>query len=268
MEQFCREIGLPEEAIGRVLEIHERADFHPDTRKLCCPESWEEGLSELKQAFGEDPLGYKMLCAQLRCAMDAWETYEKLGFSRKIYADTMAAFSRFVKEHMESFGTYGFDRDFWTVRQISCTLFRIGQLEYELVHRDGKPVLSMHIPSDADLSLPGLRASYLQARELLNPVFPEWADAPIYCESWLLSQNLPQLLPESSRILGFQRSYRITPVSRTDSNVLMWVYKNRDIPLAELPEQTSLQRSLKAFLLSGGVFRDGQGYLIEDPFLS
>lgn len=267
MEQFCREIGLPQEAIRRVMEVERSVDFHPDTRKLCCPESWDEGLSELKQALGEDPLGYQMLCAQLRCAMAAWETYEKLGLSRKIYVDTMAAFSRFVKEHMESFGTYGFDRDFWTVRQISCTLFRIGQLEYELIHREGKPTLGLHIPSDADLSLPGLRESYLQARKLIGSVFPDWDGAPIFCQSWLLSQNLPELLPESSRILAFQRSFQIQPVEQAKSSVLLWVYKNRDIPLAQLPEQTSLQRSLKAFLLAGGVFRDGRGYLIEDPFL-
>lgn len=268
MEYFCREIGLPEEVIRRVLEINTAADFQPDTHKLCCPESWEEGRSELKQALGEDPLGYKMLCAQLRCAMNAWKNYEKLGIPRKIYVDTMAAFSRFVKEHLESFGTYGFDRDFWTVRQISCMLLRIGQLEYELLRRDGKAILSLHIPSDADLSLPGLRASYLQARELIGSVFPEWTDAPIFCYSWLLSQNLPELLPESSRILGFQRSFRITPAPKTKTDVVLWVFKNRDIPLDELPEQTSLQRRLKAFLLSGGVFRDGQGYLIEDPFLN
>ncbi len=268
MEQFCREIGLPEEVIRRIVEVNAAPNFNPDTGKLCRAESWEEGLSEVKQMLGEDPLGDKMLCAQLRCAMKAWHTYEKLGFSRKIYVDTMRAFTRFVGEHLVSFGTYGFDRAFWTVRQISCRLFRIGQLEYELIHQDGRPVLALHIPSDADLSLPGLRESYVQARQILGQVFPEWTNAPIYCRSWLLSQNLPQLLPENSRILGFQRSFRITPVQEPNTSVLLWVFKNREIPLPQLPEDTSLQRRLKAFLLSGGVFLEGEGYLIEDPFLS
>ena len=268
MEQFCREIGLPEEAIRHVMVLHEHADFHPDTHKLRRPETWDEGLLELKQEFGEDPLGYKMLCAQLRCAMDAWKDYEEMGFSRQMYVDTMAAFSRFVKEHLDSFGTYGFDRDFWTVRQISCTLFRIGQLEYELIHRDGEPVVSMHIPSDADLSLPDLRASYLHAREILNEAFPVWSNASVFCQSWLLSLNLKKLLPESSRILGFQRSFRIEPVEQAKSSVLLWVYKNRDIPIDELPEDTSLQRSLKTFLKAGGEFHDGRGYLVDDPFIS
>ncbi len=83
MEQFCREIGIPEEAIHRVMLIHRCADFRPDTHKLRCPKTWDEGLLELKQEFGEDPLGYKMLCAQLRCAMEAWKDYEKMGFSHR-----------------------------------------------------------------------------------------------------------------------------------------------------------------------------------------
>lgn len=268
MEQFCREIGIPEEVVRHVTLIHGCADFRPDTHKLRCSETWDEGLLELKRELAEDPLGFKMLCAQLRCAMDAWKDYEKMGFSRQMYVDTMAAFSRFIKEHLESFGTYGFDRDFWTVRQISCTLFRIGQLEYELIHRDGKPVVSMHIPSDADLSLPDLRASYLLAREILNEAFPAWFNAPVFCQSWLLSLNLKQLLPESSRILGFQRSFRIESVEQAKSGVLLWVYKKRDIPIDELPEDTSLQRSLKTFLKAGGEFHDGRGYLVDDPFIS
>ena len=50
--------------------------------------------------------------------------------------------------------------------------------------------------------------------------------------------------------------------------MLQWVFKNPDLSPEELPEDTSLQRSLKAFLLAGGTFLNGEGFLCGDPFLS
>jgi len=41
-----------------------------------------------------------------------------------------------------------------------------------------------------------------------------------------------------------------------------------DIPNEKLPENTSLQRNVKAFLLSGGAFLSAEGVLAEEPFLS
>ena len=268
MEHLCREIGLAPEAAEAVAALDADPAFQPDIRRLLCAETWQEGLAQLKQTLGEDPKGFRMLCCQLRGAQNAWKTYEKLGLSRQIYADTMKAFARFVDEHIESYGTCAFDRGFWTVRQISCMLFRIGELEYELIRQNGRPVLSLHIPSDARMELPLLRSSVLQARQTLGAAFPDWAEAPIYCESWLLSPTLQTLLPAHSRILAFQRSFSITPLVPEENDVLQWVFKNPSLSPEELPEDTSLQRSLKAFLLAGGTFLNGEGFLCDDPFLS
>jgi hypothetical protein len=41
-----------------------------------------------------------------------------------------------------------------------------------------------------------------------------------------------------------------------------------DIPNGELPEKTSLQRNVKAFLLGGGAFLSAEGVLVEEPFLT
>lgn len=40
-----------------------------------------------------------------------------------------------------------------------------------------------------------------------------------------------------------------------------WVFKRRDIPLEDLPEETSLQKNMKAHLLSGGWVGEGMGCL-------
>ncbi len=237
-----------------------------DLAKLCAQIHMPEEVTPiLLSAPADDTLGFRTLRKHLLAACAAWERYRELGLSQQIYIDTMTAFSRFVREHRQSFGHYGFDRDFWTTRQTGCVLFRIGQLEYELLQEADQRFISLHIPSDTDLSCSCLRTSWEMAKPLLERIFPEFASVPWVCHSWLLSPDLHQLLPPDSRILSFQRSFSITP-GDDDGECKQWVYGREDIPNGELPENTALQRNLKAFLLAGNTFRSGRGELIEDPF--
>ena len=266
MEVLCRRIGMPEEVTRRVLAIHGDPGFCPELSKLTREQTWEEGLAELKGALGADPNGMNMLCCMLRCALAAKETYCRLGLSDEIYFHTMGCFSRFVGEHLESYGRYGFDRGFWTVRQVSCRLLRIGELEYELIRLDGRFVISSHIPTDVQLRTPLLRASVEQAREVLSRTFPDYANAPMFCRSWLLSPALEELLPPDSNILAFRRSFHITTLPTPSTGVILWVFKNPKLDPEDYPENTTLQRNLKAWILAGKPFPDAKGFLAADPF--
>ena len=266
MEHLCRAIGMPEAVTRRLLELDARPRVLP-VEKLLLRDTWDEGLQELRQAIGEDPDGFQMLHTQLRCALTARATYEQLGLSDQIYTDTMAAFSRFVKEHLVSFGRYGFDRGFWTVREIACVLFRIGELEYCLTQKDGQNVICLHIPSDADLTTSKLHRSYTDAKAILQRSFPDYADVPIISESWLFSPVLQNFLPEDSRILRFQQSFDIRPGRDGRDDVRLWVFRNPNLPLEQLPEDTRLQRLLKPYLCRGGAFPLGEVTLRPDPFL-
>lgn len=265
LETLCHAIQMPQEVTAQLLALD--AGEAPEISGLRSPELWEQAREELKQALGEDPLGLKELWCMLRAALAAWADYQALGLSREIYIATMGCFSRFVREHSQSYGVYGFDRGFWTVRQISCRLFRIGELEYELTQEEGQARISLHIPTDVCLALPGLRQSYTAARELLGRAFPAYRDAPYFCQSWLLSPQLGELLSPGSHILAFQRSFRLQAVPGQSQGVIQWVFKNPSLPPDRWPEDTSLQRKLKAFLLGGGVFQEGRGFLRDDPFL-
>lgn len=267
MEELCRRIGMPEEVTEILLQLHRNPNFQPDLTPLTREETWESGLVDLQKTLGDDPHGFGILYCMLRCALKVKGQYHKIGLSDKIYYDTMACFSRFVREHKESYGCYGFDRDFWTVRQISCRLFRIGQLEYELVNRAGERCVSLHIPTDVDFQLPLLRESWLLAQEVLFRVFPEYRGAPFVCHSWLLSPDLELLLPPMSNILAFQRSFHILPLEKPCTGVIQWVFRNPKLSPADYPENTTLQRRLKAFLQEGNLFHDAKGILYQDPFL-
>ena len=261
MEQLCRKINMPEEVTLKILRIHSTLEVFPCLELLMREETWAEGLEQLKEALGEDEGGFKRLCCMLRCALKAKEDYDRLGISEQIYVDTMAAFSRFVREHKESYGCYGFNRGSWTPRQVSCKLFRIGQLEYELTARDGRPIVSLHIPTDVNLCPEVLRPSIREGLAAFYRLFPEYEGKPVCCHSWLMSPQLKDMLPENSNILQFQELFDIHSDSASGRDVLLWVFKNTRLPVEELPENTSLQRKMKRFFLNGGVFLEGRGYL-------
>ena len=267
METFCRRINMQEEVTQKLLAIHGDPAFSPDLAPLTCRETWSTGVEGLQQALGEDPGGFKALCCMLRCAMAAREIYDRLGISEEIYYHTMGCFPRFLEEYREIYGTYGFDKTSWTVRMVSCTLFRIGELEYELVRQEDRPLISIHIPSDARLERPLLRQSWLRARQVLGRAFPEYAEAPMYCHSWLLSPVLKELLPAGSRILTFQSGFDIHPMPNASLSFLRWIAKQPDTSPESIPENTSLQRALKAHLLQGKEFPFGKGFLRRDPYL-
>lgn len=264
LENLCRDICLPEEVIQTVLTLSETVTCPTD--KLCRKEDWDAGLEEVRAALGEDPDGFGILTCMLKCAVARRENFLELGCSHQVYVDTMKCFSRFVGEHMASFGRYGFDRGFWTVRQLSCLIFRFGQLEYELAVEQGLKVVKLHIPSDARLEKDLLRQSYEQARDFLIPRFPDHANGLWICGSWLLSPILTEILPDTSRIRLFQSGFQILK-AYPDPQFRQWAYKRMDIADEDLPENTSLQRKLKAYLLAGNTFQSGLGVLKREPFL-
>ena len=252
LQMLCEKIGLPSVVAERVL----LCPAVPDSilLSLRTPGQWDAGRAALAECLGEDPDGLETLAGHLQCALKTWEIYQKQHISEEIFIETMKCFTRFVREHRQSYGRYGFDRDFWTVRQLSAVLFRIGELEYETVG----DAIHLHIPSDSVLEKPRLRRSWEAAREMLG-------DGEMVCHSWLLSPDLPGLLDGDSRILDFQRNFAIHSPEPDDS-FRQWVFKDPGCPDRQLPENTRLQRELKAFVLAGNTFHAAHGTLDPDPF--
>ncbi len=265
MRELCRAIEMPEEVTECVVEIeagirNEAAEKAME--KLFIPETWMEGLAELKRCLGEDERGFKMLAGMLYCCRKTWRFYEEHGISGQIFVETMKCFSRFVREHKESYGVYGFDREWWTVRQLSGRLFRIGELEYEMRTEGGKAVIDLHIPSDARLERERVVLSIRQGQAFLEEKFPEYGGAKMQCHSWLLSPTLKKVLLPGSNILAFQELFDIEILGEDkEGEYKVWVFKRPDLLLTDLPEDTSLQRRLKGFLLSGGEVLEARGYL-------
>ena len=131
--------------------------------------------------------------------------------------------------------------------------FRIGCLEYELVKMtDGSREISLHIPSDADLSPVSVDASFNAFRQFLALHFSDWQNVPWVCDSWMMSPSLRPLLNKDSNILAFQMRFEALSTNYSYEAVLDWVFPPYREVSDALSETTSLQRRLKSLLLSGG----------------
>lgn len=268
LKELCEKIELQDELVKEVFELEEGFDFSPYGQlinDLTEKEKSADAYKALSEALGDDPRGIKKLACYLKAALITYDKYQELGIDDEIYLDTMKSFTRFSDECLERQGYLGFVNAFWSYRHLNTNLMRIGTLEFERVIRDGRLFISVHIPSDADLSKESLDYSFTTARAFLNEKFPECVEAPIYCESWLLYGGLKDLLGEGSKILGFQARFDVTRQNGISKNPLVYVFHRADCSdYASLPENTSLQRKVKALLLSGGGIGSAYGILKED----
>ncbi|MBO5535045.1 MAG: family 20 glycosylhydrolase [Clostridia bacterium] len=194
-----------------------------------------------------------------------WQRYPE-----EIWIETMKCFGRFIREYRECYGHDGFDRGHWTTRQINARLFRIGTLEYEMTKEEDGKVIRLHIPSDADLSAAALNQSVETAKTFFKTYLPDYADAPMRCESWLLSPVVREMLPDTARIVHFQNAFELESADPSSREAIQWVFhltkeQQKTIDVSSLPEGTQLQKKMKAILLEGRDPGAADGKLVR-PF--
>ena len=267
LQEICLRIGFCEEITQRVLAFAEKLDPTPiahHIENLSNPEQSADAHAALIEALGEDPLGTKILTVYLLASRKTRLRYLESGIDESLFWDTVKCFPRFIGETLERKDILAFDRAAWSRRHLDMSLIRIGTLEYERKIREGQRVIAIHIPTDADFSPKALEESFAAARSLISAHFPDYAEAPITCESWLMYEGLHNVLNESSKILAFQKRFNILLQHPVANGYLVFIFHRANCEdYASLPENTSLQRATKARLLSGGGIGGGFGILKE-----
>lgn len=264
--ELCNEIAMQSEIKTRVFDFANRFDFNIVGKQLkdfLVYEKMEEARLELQVILGDDEENIKILSCMLKASADIYDIYKTKGISDKIYFDTMKCYTRFIDETFKITGRLYFDRYWWTTRQAGCHLFRIGELEYEIKHIENDIAINLHIPSNADFSPHAVNNSLERARIFFAEYYPEIADKKYYCHSWLLDSKLKEMLSEETNIINFQKRFEIYDKGEVDTEFIEWLYNTRSTNYKTLPENTSLQRNMKRYLISGGEIRNSYGRLLQ-----
>lgn len=259
--RLCDGIGLQPEVRRRVEEC--LLDTDPERLREVAeayrsPETADGLYDRLSAEDPDDELHTRRLTEQLTAAAMQYDRFRALGLDDKIYFDTYKAFSRFLSETTVYLGREKFDRGYWAWRHTCMMIYRFGDLEYEFCPQDGK--IHLHIPSDVKFDDATVDESFALAKKWVPSVAPAFADAEYYCNSWLLSPTLRQFLSDTSHIVRFQNRFEMQGVSNDSVVPFQFLFQQPvDTPLEELRENTSLQRKVKAFVLSGGKVGSAEG---------
>lgn len=242
--------NLKEEVIDLVSK--HKSEYLEYASKLTDLAIAEETFVKLAEKYQDDKYNKHILAVYMLACEESYKKYKELGISDEIFIDTMKCFTRFSDECLKKNGICYFDRGFWTHRQTSLKLFRLGELEYELVLQDGELFVSIHIPSDAVLTKEFILKSVYECKEFISKYYPEYNMAKYVCGTWLLSPNLKEYLKDGSRILQFQEFFEIVNFNEDSKDFMDWLFmKDQNASIMSLPEDTSLQRNVKKALLEG-----------------
>lgn len=260
------------EIIGLPIGVKEQLQVCQENRKNEIPidikdklfdrNTWESGIAELKEYLADDPYSMKILLEQMKFICEyTYDEYINRGISTEIFADTFGFINRFVAPTKDSNGKYRYDWAWWLQRQITLQEFRIGSLEYEFVDEENNRRIEIHIPSDANMELETLCKSVVDFLEFEKKYFPNWVGVDLVTETWMVMPELDLVLPSDSKILKFKSLFDIESIDYNQTWYMGWIFPGYSEINDNLPENTTLHRNLKKYLLSGNKFGIAKGCL-------
>lgn len=138
---------------------------------------------------------------------------------------------------------------------------RLDLSEWKCVLDDGDPVISVHIPTGCPLDFESNTADLARAREVFTRVFGDFK--AFYCASWLLDPRLEALTGKKTNLIKFADRFIRFPIKSSGKSVFSYLYNQKNVDNVEnLPENTSLQRSVKKYLLNGEHIYGAQGIIL------
>jgi hypothetical protein len=198
----------------------------------------------------------------------ALEKNHEKGISREITVNTLKDVNVWLDNYKAQYGETGLGEFSWLIYHYTGDLFKLGRLQYRLEKSlegvpEGKYAIETHIPQGEPLTEEACLESFKTATEFFNKVFPETKVHYFMCDSWLLNPNLEKILKAESNIVRFMKLW--TPIPFVSDNsaqaierVFGFGFKKENIKNA--PEETSLQRALKNYIISGGSMDLTAGY--------
>ena len=207
--------------------------------------------------------------------------YTKQGIPDSVFFETIKDLKYKFQECVECKGYYGTFVPHWFEGFYRLERFGLGRFQYEHTDIDkeiitpsgikikkGTKVLFLHIPSSGvPLSDEVRIESYKKAYEFYKDTpFVKNGRIIFVCHSWLLYEKHREFLPENSNILKFMNDFYIYDGYISDTKEDLWRIfgKYENAPVNDLPEDTSLKRAYKKWLVEGNEVGGGVGLIVFD----
>ena len=283
---FMDELGFDKEAVASLSADIEKIYANEDAKALFAGavDNYERDINSDYTALREtakragEIVGVHAYSAELLLficfSKNLRELYRLRCISDRIWFDSMSDLKWKLWECKAVKGMWGSFVAGWFPGFFNLTRFALGRLQFEIVAFDGEyekngrslkkgdKVINVHIPRTlTPLNKESRDDAYAQAAEFFKNM-TDGAPIAFVCSSWLLYPEAEKILPAHSNIRGFMADYDMIRSKTNDEGEYgdMWRLFDMDFTgdLNDYPEDSSLRRAYKKFLLDGN--RTGSGY--------
>jgi hypothetical protein len=212
----------------------------------------------------------------LICSERLHKLYKEKGYSDELFYDTVRDLTYKLYECHFVYGIWGTFVFWWYHRFFRLDLFAHGRLQFERkafplkeygdVLREGDTVYFCHIPSSGPLTPESVQDSLKRAYAFFKPELKNGI-LPVYCNSWLLYPPHAPLFPSGSNLARFYEIFDIIEYEEDVGNKdFCRIFGTHYSPklLEDLPEDNTLRKNFKHFLLNGGCMGLGKGIILFD----
>lgn len=272
LEFFSDKIGLPEDSAEEILSLYEKEyrNINKTAEKRLTAVTAPRILMKEKILKGNKAFPCLLAAVMLK-ARATHKVYREKGISDEIFYATMKDIAVWSENFRREKGFTGIDNLGWIQNHLSCRLFTLGRLQFQpfrfylppYVSKEkrkitdikiGEKVLNVHIPQGTRLSKEECEKSFRSAEEF----FKSNGYRAFICDSWLLCERNKDFMAENSNILRFADMFDILGSSEYSGQTIERVFGKKEKNPELYPENTSLQKSCKAYILSGG--KPGTGF--------
>lgn len=200
------------------------------------------------------------LAVILNLAVRVKSKYDAAGIDERIYYDTMSD----IRIWCEKNGNRGLKNYGWLQNHVKLELFRLGRLQFQLFECKkrtlrydklpfsyGEKLIYVHIPEGEKLECELCKSSLKQAEEFFGKYFPQHKYNHYFCESWLLFEGNRDFMRKDSNIVNFMSLFTHCYSVKIDVQAIERIFGKRRIFKKNYPEDTSLQKSAKHYMMQG-----------------
>ena len=197
--------------------------------------------------------------------------YDANGYSDEMFVSTILSSLGYATETcMKLNGIIGCAYFYAYHTMFNLTRFRLGRLHFELVKmpfdykdvcKKGETVLSCHIPASGPLLMEEVEEAFKMAYDFFKVSGP----MVVVCSSWLLYPRFyEEVFKKGSNLSKFYELFDVVDSNERAITADAWrVFGTLETDLDKLPQETTLQRNLLAFLKAGNSMGGGYGVLVR-----
>ncbi len=189
------------------------------------------------------------------------EKYLQKKIDLEIFQDSITDIDIWAKDYYKKYGKVGIREFQWLELTMDMRVFKLGRFQFEKIEDPEAEAylakrgivknaiqLNVHIQEGGPLDFRECQKSYKKAAKFYDKFYNfDWI--AFVCDSWLLNQELKDMLPRNSNIISFQKQYHIISEKRRSRQFEERVFGTiKNNPL-EYKARTSLQKRAKEVLI-------------------